>query len=62
MRKIYTKEKMLASSVRVSKRDMDSVVLACRLQGISRSEFIRRTLAEKAAQIRSQGTPQEMHA
>jgi uncharacterized protein (DUF1778 family) len=49
--RIYTKEPMLLSTVRISRGDHELFMRACKLQGVSRSQFLRDALREKALRI-----------
>lgn len=52
MDRILTKHPMvLQSSVRLLQGDVEIVIAAARLQGISRSEFLRRSVVEKAKRV-----------
>lgn len=42
---------VLQSSVRLLQGDVEIVIAAARLQGISRSEFLRRSVVEKAKRV-----------
>jgi hypothetical protein len=48
MEKIYTKPPMLLSSIRMPRRDADMIIQGARLEGISRSEFLRKSGVERA--------------
>jgi len=49
--RLYTKRPMIYSSYRLPKRDNDLLITACSVSGMSRSEFLRQALREKALKV-----------
>jgi uncharacterized protein (DUF1778 family) len=47
----YTKERMIFSSFRLLRRDVELITVACAMSGTSRSEFLRQALREKALRL-----------
>jgi uncharacterized protein (DUF1778 family) len=47
----YTKERMLLSTVRISRREHELFMNACKIKGVSRSQFLRDALREKALRV-----------
>jgi len=52
MEKVFTKVAMLLPlSVRMPRRDAEKIVEAARIEGLSRSEFLRRSGIERAKRV-----------
>jgi hypothetical protein len=49
--RIFTNAPRTGLTVRMSKRDTEILISACRIEGISRSEFFRRTSLAAARRI-----------
>lgn len=51
MEKIYTKIPMLLTSMRLPRRDVAMIVEGARIEGVSRSEFLRKSGVERAKRM-----------
>lgn len=51
MDRILTKKAMLLSSVRLHRQDAETIVRAAAIEGLSRSEFLRRSGIERAKRV-----------
>jgi uncharacterized protein (DUF1778 family) len=51
MDRVFTKSKMQLSSLRIPKRDVEAMIEAARLEGLSRSEFLRRSVVERTKRV-----------
>lgn len=51
MEKIYTKIPMLLTSMRLPRRDIAMIVEGARIEGVSRSEFLRKSSVERARRV-----------
>ena len=50
-KRVLTKRAMRLSSTRLPEALIDIVIAACRVEGVSRSEFFRAALREKAIKV-----------